>query len=233
LGVIGGASAFLGSRDFGGRTDFIRWLAGYTVLLAVIYCAIPYKTPWCVMGFHHGVILLAGFGAVVVWGWCRTISARGIVLGALGLGTAHLAWQAWCASFVVPADRSNPWVYAHTSTDLLNLVAKARLVAAAADRDETRMTVIGADDDYWPLPWYLRQYSSVGWWNSADETNILAPLVIASASLDLKLDARGTHIMVGHFQLRPQVFLEFYVERALWSRYLATQPDSAPDYSAP
>jgi len=229
LGVIGGASAFLGNRDFGGRADFIRWLAGYTVLLAAIYCAIPYKTPWCVMGFHHGVILLAGVGAVVAWRWCRTIPTKGIVLVALGLGTAHLAWQAWRASFVVPADRSNPWVYAHTSTDLLNLVAKTKSVAAAADGNETRMAVIGADDDYWPLPWYLRQYSSVGWWNTADETNVRAPLVIASASAHLELDARGTHIMVGYFQFRPQVFLEFYVERELWSRYLAQQPASSPD----
>jgi uncharacterized protein (TIGR03663 family) len=233
LGVIGGASAFLGNRDFGGRADFIRWLAGYTILLAAIYCAIPYKTPWCVMGFHHGVILLAGVGAVVVWGWGKTIPARVMVAIGLGLGTTHLAWQAWCVSFVVPADRSNPWVYAHTSTDLLNLVAKVTSVTAAANGDKTQMTVIGADDDYWPLPWYLRQYSSVGWWNSAAETNLLAPLVIASGSLDLKLDARGTHIMVGYFQLRPQVFLEFYVERALWLRYLAAQPDSATDYSAP
>jgi hypothetical protein len=51
--------------------------------------------------------------------------------------------------------------------------------------------------------------------------------VIASASLQLQLDARGTHVMVGYFQLRPQVFLEFYVERDLWSRYLAQQPPSA------
>jgi uncharacterized protein (TIGR03663 family) len=227
LGVIGGASAFAGNREFGGRTDFVRWLAGYTVLLAAIYCAIPYKTPWCCLGFQQGVILLAGVGVAVVWGWCSTIPARAVVVIALGLGTAHLGWQAWRASFVVPAARSNPWVYAHTSPDLLNLVAKAKLVAAAAAGEKTLIAVIGADDDYWPLPWYLREYSNVGWWSSAKAANTEAPMVIASASLQLQLDARGTHVMVGYFQLRPQVFLEFYVERDLWSRYLAQQPPSA------
>ena len=29
---------------------------------SAIYCAIPYKTPWCVLGFLHGMILLAGAG---------------------------------------------------------------------------------------------------------------------------------------------------------------------------
>lgn len=226
LGAVGAASAFAGNREFGGRPDFVRWLAGYTVLLAGIYCAIPYKTPWCALGFHHGIILLAGVGSAVVWKWCKTLPAKAAVGIAVGLGTAHLAWQAWSASFVVPADRSNPWVYAHTSIDLLNLVTKAKSIAAAAAGEKTLIAVVGADDDYWPLPWYLRQYSNVGWWNSVQLANLQAPIVIASESLHLDLDTRGTHIRQC-YELRPRIFLELYVERELWSRYLAEQPPSA------
>ena len=225
LGVIGAASAFTGNREFGGRADFVRWLAGYTVLLAAIYCAIPYKTPWCAMGFHHGVVLLAGAGVAVVWKWCRTLPSKAAAGIVVGLGTAHLGWQAWAASFVVPAERSNPWVYAHTSPDLLNLVAKAKSIAAVSAGEKALITVVGADDDYWPLPWYLRAYSNVGWWSSAQTANTQAPVVIASESLHLDLDQRGTHIRLC-YELRPRIFLELYVERELWSRYLAEQPPS-------
>jgi len=30
--------------------------------------------------------------------------------------------------------------------------------------------------------------------------------------------------MTGYYQLRPQVFLELYVERSLWEKFVATLP---------
>lgn len=43
-----------------------RWLAGYTIAMTAIYCLIPYKTPWCLLQFWIGAILLAGIGAAAV-----------------------------------------------------------------------------------------------------------------------------------------------------------------------
>jgi hypothetical protein len=48
--------------------------------------------------------------------------------------------------------------------------------------------------------------------------------MIVSASLHAGLDEKKTHVMVGYFQLRPQVFLELYVELKLWQAYLAKNP---------
>jgi hypothetical protein len=45
--------------------------------------------------------------------------------------------------------------------------------------------------------------------------------MIVSARLDPRLDEKGTHLMVGYFELRPSVFLELYVELDLWKRFLA------------
>ena len=197
----------------------VRFLAFYTVLLAAIYAVIPYKTPWCALGFLHGLILLAGVGANVLWRINSGLIPKLAVSVALGLGMAHLGWQAWRASFILPADRANPWVYAQTSPDLLGLVEKVRGIAQAGHGDATLIKVITLDGDYWPLPWYLREFDHVGWWQEV-VGDPLAPMVIASAKLDLRLDAQGTHVMVGYFQLRPQVFLELYVERGLWEQYL-------------
>jgi hypothetical protein len=48
--------------------------------------------------------------------------------------------------------------------------------------------------------------------------------MIASSQLHAALDERQTHVMVGYFELRPQVFLELYVDLDLWRAYLAKNP---------
>ncbi len=42
---------------------FPRFLAFYTLVLTGLYAIIPYKTPWCMLSFLDGMILLAGVGA--------------------------------------------------------------------------------------------------------------------------------------------------------------------------
>jgi len=46
--------------------------------------------------------------------------------------------------------------------------------------------------------------------------------MIVSAQLHANLDEPKTHVMVGYFTLRPQVFLELYVQTDLWRAYLAS-----------
>lgn len=48
----------------------LRFIAFYTVIMTAVYSAIPYKTPWCLLGFLHGMILLAGAGAAVLLKVC-------------------------------------------------------------------------------------------------------------------------------------------------------------------
>ena len=44
--------------------SLVRFLAFYTLAMIAAYSAIRYKTPWCLLSFEHGLILLAGVGAV-------------------------------------------------------------------------------------------------------------------------------------------------------------------------
>jgi hypothetical protein len=48
--------------------------------------------------------------------------------------------------------------------------------------------------------------------------------MIVSAKLRAALDEKKTHLMVGYFQLRPQLFLELYVQMDLWQEWLAHHP---------
>jgi uncharacterized protein (TIGR03663 family) len=217
LALLGSAVAFRPALLTGASPGLVRFLAVYTVALAAIYCAIPYKTPWCLLGFWHGFILLAGVGVGVLWQWARPPIWRTAVLALLTLGVAHLGWQAGRQSFKYSAAWTNPWVYAQTSPDVANLVEQVQEIAGAGEGSATMIHVITQDGDCWPLPWSLRGFDRVGFWESAPDL-APAPLLITSAGMKLPAEAESTHVAAGYFQLRPRVFLELHVERGLWEK---------------
>lgn len=204
----------------------VRTIALYSLILAGIYTVLPYKTPWCALGFWHGTILLAGVGAVQIARACRPGWRRLGIVTALLLGTIHLAWQAWQASFVFGASQLNPYVYAHTSPDVLKLISKIDALSRfSPDGQRMVVKVMSPGNDYWPLPWYLRQFPNVGWWGQVPQ-DPLAPIMIVASKFEAAFDARPekTHLMAGYFQLRPQVFFELYVDINLWRDYVKSLP---------
>jgi hypothetical protein len=88
--------------------------------------------------------------------------------------------------------------------------------------------VMAPEDDYWPLPWYLRAFPNVGWWNNLPP-DPFAPIMVVSSRFHAGLDETKTHQMVGIFQLRPQEFFELYVEVGLWRAWLASRPPEKED----
>jgi uncharacterized protein (TIGR03663 family) len=229
LALAGFSACFARKGKQDSDPGFLRFLALYTLTLTAIYSFIPYKTPWCLLGFWHGMILLAGVGAVAVFQrvrrqWMK--AAIGIVLLA---GGGHLAKQAWEASVKYPTDRGNPYVYAQTSPNLLELVDDLKGVAAVYPGRHMVVKVMAPDCDYWPLPWYLRAFDQVGWWSEIPE-DPFAPVMVVSTKLNAGLDKQGTHIMAGLFELRPDVFLELYVKTNLWRAYLEAKGAGREDH---
>jgi uncharacterized protein (TIGR03663 family) len=221
LALVGAGVCLLGKKS-----ALHRFLALYTIILTTAYSLISYKTPWCLLNFLLGMILLAGVGAVALVEVFRARLLRAAaVIVLLGL-TAQLTTQAWRASFVFPADRRNPYVYAQTVPDLLNLVQKVEGLARVAPAGYgTVVKVIAPGGDYWPLPWYLRRFQQIGWYNQLP-SDPFAPVVVISSKLDARLDEKSDRkwIMAGISEMRPGVFLELYVELELWTRYVATLP---------
>ena len=221
LAAIGAVMSLVGKKS-----PLLRFLALYTIILTALYSAISYKTPWCLLNFYAGMILLAGVGAAAVVEFFRARALR-TVLAAVLLGlTLQLTWQAWRASFVYAADRRNPYVYAQTVPDLLNLVQRTEGLARVAPTGfETVVKVIAAEGDYWPLPWYLRRFQNLGWYEKLPDEP-LAPIMIVSSKLDARLDDKSDRkwLMVGLTELRPGKFFELYVELELWKKYVETLP---------
>jgi uncharacterized protein (TIGR03663 family) len=113
------------------------------------------------------------------------------------------------------------YVYAHTRRDLLKLVDELNRIAQRTHQGgETGITIVSPD--YWPLPWYLRDYSRVGYHGRIVVSN--EPIIIASqGQADEVENTYGDRYKqvqsglnpTGTFALRPGVDLMLYTRREL------------------
>ncbi|MBN2456487.1 MAG: TIGR03663 family protein [Sedimentisphaerales bacterium] len=232
LGCIGFGAAItkkgLRQVDFG----LIRFIAFYTLAMTIFYSAIPYKTPWCMLGFSHGMILLAGVGAAVLLSLMPNVTSKAVVSLLIFAGIIHLAWQSYLCSYVYYADPRNPYVYAHPTNDVFTITSRVKQVAHLHPQGSNiHIEVICPGHDYWPLPWYLRAFENVGWQDKVPENVADAQLILASPALQSALveklyeskPAGQKELYVNIFEkrveLRPGAELGGYVTKELWDRF--------------
>lgn len=237
LAAIGAAGGWMPSGVSGADPRTLRFLAFYALLMLVTYSAIPYKTPWCVLGLLHAMILLAGAGAVFLVESVRSAATRVVVVALLAASAAHLGWQAYAASFRFAADPRNPYVYAHTGTDVFEIVDRLKgLARAHPDGSSMPVQVIGREN-LWPLPWYLRGLSRVGWWPAVPDSAPNAPVILVTPDAESDLVKRlydlpppgERELYVSIFDrpvaLRPGVEVRGYAARRLWEEYLRREAE--------
>ena len=97
LAIVGFIIAMTKKGIAGANSHLLRFIAFYTLIMTIVYSAIPYKTPWCMLGPLHGMILLAAVGAVAIIKLAPNILPRVIITLLLVLAGAHLTWQAYLA----------------------------------------------------------------------------------------------------------------------------------------
>jgi uncharacterized protein (TIGR03663 family) len=201
-----------------------RYLAFYVGVTALIFSAIPYKTPWNLLPFYVVAPALAGCGFEALLGLARTRAARGALTAILAIASAQLGWQAWRASVIYAADPRNPYVYAQTVPDAVRMADRIRALSALhPDGARMLVMVIAAPYEQWPLPWYLRSMPNVGYWTAPDAAETLrAPVIVSSLEFTPTLDRTlGDSYVSEFYGLRPDVLQALYVERGLWDRFLA------------
>ena len=221
LAIVGLARALLPARAQGqGRSVFLRFLTFYTVLLMLIYSGLSYKTPWCMLGFLHGMILLAGVGAVAIVRATPFLAVRYVIAGVLMVPAGHLAYQAWRINFdpkAINDQRLNPYLYSTPVRDLMRLVDRVREVARISpSRKAISINLIGTD--IWPLPWYLRDFESVEYYANSKSRMRKAYLFIASVDDGHLENLLSQQYIVENYGLRRQVILSLYVYKDLWDQ---------------
>jgi len=188
LTLVGAVAGVRGKRLGAIDPVLVRFLSLYTVLMVVIYSALPYKTPWCLLSFLHGMILLAGVGAMALLRCLRHPAARTVAVVLMVAAAGHLAYQAYRGSFVYEADSRNPYVYAHPTKELFTVVEKiSDYVGIDGVGQTVPIDVVCSGADYWPLPWYLRGYTVRC---SSEIPAEVGPLIVISAELEDALSRR-------------------------------------------
>ncbi len=232
MALVGLVFIISGKNISGQDSNLLKFIAAYTVIMTVIYSAIPYKTPWCLLSFYHGMILLAAFAVVAVLKSLRLAMSRVIMVAFFIVFTADLGLQGYMASRFFNIDLANPYVYAHPTKDVLTIGKRIEdILRAYPAGHQMPVLVVCPGGDYWPLPWYLRSFKNVGYYNDVNEISLPAPVVIASAGLQDQLIGRvfdispagQKNLYVPLFdkgiELRPQVELRGYVTKDLMDQW--------------
>ena len=229
LALLGLVAAFLPSSvKLSKDPHFARCIAIYAVSITLIYTLIPYKTTWCMLSFLHALIILAALGACLLVKVAKRIPFQAVVAALLLAGAAHLAKQAWAASVDRRffCDTRNPYVYAHTSIDFLRMVKRFdELSTVHPDGRNMLIAVVTPPDKYWPLPWYLREYTQVGYWPSlsALPEGGASVIVVDPAQEESSPMLTRENFTFEYYGLRPEVPLCMYIRRDLWEAFLKTR----------
>jgi uncharacterized protein (TIGR03663 family) len=178
----------------------LKYWVIYGVVIFVIYSAIPYKTPWLALNMFLPLAVLAAAGATTLWDLAekagtRRIYATGAVILLFLIAHDTRRWV-----FREPGDEKNPYAYAHTGEDLSRLPERLEKLVGP----QTTIAVVLADP--WPLPWYLRKFPRVGYWQPAQNPGP-ASLYVTSPDPPATVTARLAHWRPEFFGVRPGVLL--------------------------
>ncbi len=188
------------------------FLSYYAFLIVAIYSVIPYKTPWLALNLWLPMALLAARAVESLWQWAaKHMSRRAEITAfciAAGLAGMLIAHDTRRRVFLYPADEMNPYAYAHTTDDIIGLSGEIADLAARNAVPRPRIAVIASDP--WPLPWYLRHFKQVGFWQPGQQVGE-ADFYITSTDAAEQYTERLRNFRPEFFGVRPGVLI------LLWS----------------
>lgn len=232
LAVAGSIFAFAEEPGKDGHPRLVRFLFFFTLLAAAVYSLIPYKTPWNMLPFYIGVVILAGNGAGALWRAGKFRIVKVLILALMAPGILNLAAQDYRANFKDYANPTNPYVYAQTSLDYLKLVRAVEGLAAVHPEHRSMLVkVVAPPDETWPLPWSLRKFPRVGYWTdpaSAGDLKEAAVIISSAGFADPVARDLGPGWQSAFYGLRPEVVLSLFVRQELWDDFVKGRTVQAP-----
>lgn len=200
---------------FGGtRRRFPLFAALWGFGLLAAYSLIKYKTPWLVLSMLVPFALAGGYAI----DWLYRRRSHALALGLLGFALYVAAFQTIRLNYVHYDDDRYVYVYAHTKREYLDMLREVdRIAARAGTGYETGINV--AAPEYWPLPWYFRDYKRVGFQSRVIPTTTDAVIIASTAqSAEMQATNGANYQLVGTYPMRPGVTLNLYARRDLAGR---------------
>jgi uncharacterized protein (TIGR03663 family) len=209
LGAAGAALALIRRRS-----RFAVFAGAWAFGILAAYSLIPYKTPWLMLNFTVPLAIIGGYCVNEIYNWGKSVGVRALALAVIIVALAICGTQAVRLNFYHYDDDKYPYVYAHTYREFLSMVEKIEQLAQRAQTGrQTGITITARE--YWPMPWYMRNYPKAGFWGRMVETQ--EPIVVGSVEQEQELDAAlgDRYLRVNSYPLRPGVTLLLYARRDL------------------
>ncbi|MCF6149082.1 MAG: TIGR03663 family protein [Candidatus Kuenenia sp.] len=208
--VMGIAGIFF---SFKYRNKFTLFTTIWAVLIYIIYSSIPYKTPWLIINLTLPIAILAG---IFINGIFKIVSCKWhyAIFSPIYVGIfCFFCYQSIMLNFVNYDDERYELVYVQTKRDVYNLLNRLETLSGICGKD---MVINIVSKDYWPLPWYFREYKRANFWGKAIE-NPNAPVILVDkkGEKDLKKKLKGNY-KNERFILRPGVWLTAYIQEGLY-----------------
>lgn len=216
LGSIGAVAAV-----WKPRSSFGLFAAFWAFGTLAAYSLVPYKTPWIALNFIVPLTIVSGYALQTIYEASGKSLQTLISIGLLAVVVS--GYQMIDLNFINydNDDEYYVYVYAHSRREMLNLVDQINHLAQVTG-EGGQMGVTIVSPDYWPLPWYFRDYTRVGYYGRI--TASTEPVIIASEGQRVEIESTfGSRYQflnsglnaAGSFRLRPGVELLLYVRRDL------------------
>lgn len=142
------------------RNRFVVFAAFWAMGISLAYTLIPYKTPWLMISFILPMTVVAGHAIdEMITNRIESLKLVGAILIMIAVGIAGK--QSWSLNFDRYDDQSLPYVYAHSWRTLDDLTAKLDELDKRVG-GQGNLTIQVVASEFWPLPWSLRNFRSVG-----------------------------------------------------------------------
>jgi uncharacterized protein (TIGR03663 family) len=208
LGTMGAILAL-----FRACSRFAVFVGLWWIGLLLAYSTLAYKTPWLTLNMIVPLAISAGIGIEEIYRSRRDrfrFNRIDWTMAGLALILVIPGMEAVTLNFYQYDDPRHPYVYAQTQRGFLRLINDIETIARRQATDEnTTMSVTSRE--YWPLPWYLRNYRNVGYPGHMIATQ--AAIVIGSVEQErqLFLQLGRPYRRVDSYPLRPGLKLVLFV----------------------
>ncbi len=216
LMILAGVGALIAVWRANNRLAVFSSLWSFGLLAG--YSLVGYKTPWISLNFIVPLALTSGYALDVAYQKLREFGQPRLFILLAVLVSAPCVYQMYELNFVHYDDDAYPYVYAHTRRELHAMLGEIdRISKRMGTGNDTGIAIVSPD--YWPLPWYLRDYKKVGYYQQIVATN--EPIIVGSVAQEeqLKQTYGDRYVIVssgkedGSYDLRPGVDLLLYVRK--------------------
>jgi predicted membrane-bound mannosyltransferase len=204
--MLGWIGAFLSVVRANNRFAIFAAQWGFGLLVA--YSIVPYKTPWLALNFIIPLAIIGGYAVNEFYIWNKK-ELRFVVLVVV-VAAAVSGYQSIKLNFFHYDDEDYAYVYGHTYRSFLPMVDEIKRIGKKTKLNED-LDIAVLSPDYWPLPWYLRDYNHIGYFGQPSATTSSVVIINESQVPTLA----GRYRRIAAYPLRPGVVLVLYAREDL------------------